>query len=70
MMKISVQLFKHKAYEFRWAFLSGILVGTSYIPFPPWALLFCYTPVWLYAVSDKRSIRSIFGAGWITQFTL
>ncbi len=51
------------------AILSGCLVGTSYIPFPPWALLFCLTPlwwVWLQTESPKR----IFLLGWITQFTL
>lgn len=69
-MKISTQFFKQKAYEFRWAFLAGILVGTSYIPFPPWALIFCYTPLWLYAVEDSRSVKSSFWAGWITQFVL
>lgn len=50
-------------------------MGTSYIPFPGWALLFCYAPLWL-AVSQiqlkekKISYRKIFFLGWITQFIL
>ncbi|WP_374078986.1 apolipoprotein N-acyltransferase [Bdellovibrio bacteriovorus] len=70
MMKRSIQFFKHKAYDFRWAILSGILVGTSYIPFPPWALIFCYTPLWLYATEESRSVKDSFWAAWITQFVL
>lgn len=55
--------------------LSGIFIGTSYIPFPGWALLFCYSPLWL-AVSEscaetqKISYRKIFFLGWISQFIL
>lgn len=69
-MKKWIQFFKHKAYDFRWAILSGILVGTSYIPFPPWALIFCYTPLWLYAAEEGRSKKEAWTAGWITQFLL
>jgi apolipoprotein N-acyltransferase len=70
MMKISIQFFKQKGYEFRWAFLAGIFVGTSYIPFPPWALIFCFTPLWLFAVSDSTKTKQSLWAGWIAQFTL
>lgn len=70
MMKRWLQFFKHKAYDFRWAILSGIFVGTSYIPFPPWALIFCYTPLWLFAIEETRSVKDAFWAGWITQFVL
>ena len=70
MMKRWFQFFKHKAYDFRWAILSGILVGTSYIPFPPWALIFCYTPLWLTVTDDKTDVKRAFWAGWITQFIL
>lgn len=69
-MKISIQFFKHKAHEFRWAILSGIFVGTSYIPFPPWALLFCYAPLWLFAIQENRTVKDSLTAGWITQFIL
>lgn len=70
MMKRWFQFFKYKAHEFRWAVLSGILVGTSYIPFPPWALIFCYTPLWLFATEESNSVKKSFWAGWITQFIL
>lgn len=49
--------------------LSGFLIGTSYIPFPPWALLFCYVPLW-WTLSEKTSLKSAFFHSWITQFIL
>ncbi len=47
--------------------LSGILIGTSYIPFPPWASLFCFVPLWLFW-SQQNSIRRVFLGGCITTF--
>lgn len=70
MMKRTIQFFKQKAYEFRWPLLSGVLVGTTYIPFPPWALVFCYTPLWLFAIEDSTSVKKSFWGGWVTQFVL
>jgi apolipoprotein N-acyltransferase len=52
------------------ALLSGVLIGTSFIPFPPWALLFCYVPLWIFSFSSQRSLKEVFLAGWITQFIL
>ena len=51
--------------------LSGILIGTSYIPFPPWAIFFCFVPLW-WAWMKSTSLRQILLLGWITQaiFTL
>ena len=49
--------------------LSGILIGTSYIPFPPWAIFFCFVPLWL-AWLKTDSYRTIFRTGWLTQFVL
>jgi len=64
---------------------SGVLIGTSYIPFPPWALAFCYAPLWIWTLSlmsleksaetpAKNSNKSlawkVFWGGWWTQFTL
>lgn len=54
----------------RWPLLSGILIGTSYIPFPPWALLFCYAPLLLWLDEDVSSRKQAFLGGWITQFVL
>ena len=55
------------------ASLSGILTGTSYIPFPAWAVFFCYIPMWwavLKAVKQNKSYKYIFFLGWISQFVL
>jgi apolipoprotein N-acyltransferase len=47
--------------------LSGILLGTSFIPFPPWALLFCFVPLWLFWLREPSWKRVFFG-GWLAQF--
>jgi len=47
--------------------LSGLFIGTSYIPFPPWALLFCYVPLWLFWIREE-SVRMILWGGWLAQF--
>jgi apolipoprotein N-acyltransferase len=49
--------------------LSGIFIGTSYIPFPPWALLFCLTPLWMY-FAKNQNWKSVVVGGWITQALL
>ncbi|MCI0654975.1 MAG: apolipoprotein N-acyltransferase, partial [Methylococcaceae bacterium] len=49
--------------------LSGILIGTSYIPFPPWALFFCFVPLWIFWMR-QNDFRRIFWGGWITAFVL
>ncbi len=49
--------------------VSGFLIGTSYIPFPPWALFFALVPLWLFW-SKEDSYKKIFISGWITQFIL
>lgn len=66
MMKNFGDFFK----SYRWAFLSGVLFGTSYVPFPPWAVLFCLTPLWLWLHEDASSRKQAFIGGWITQFVL
>lgn len=35
------------------AMISGILIGTSTIPFPPWALFFCLTPLLHIVLNEK-----------------
>lgn len=47
--------------------LSAVLMGTSYIPFYPWALFFCYVPLWLFALKQERLKPLLVGA-WICQF--
>jgi len=49
--------------------LSGFLIGTSYIPFPPWALFFCLAPLWIFW-TRTHSLKQVFWGGWITQFIL
>ena len=50
--------------------LSGILISTSYIPFPPWALFFCFTPLWYVWICQNLSGWKVFLYGWLTQFTV
>ncbi|MGA6994090.1 MAG: apolipoprotein N-acyltransferase [Candidatus Deferrimicrobiaceae bacterium] len=47
--------------------LSGVFLGTSYIPFPPWALFFCLVPLWLFWLRAGSWKRVLFG-GWLAQF--
>lgn len=49
--------------------LTGILIGTSYIPFPPWASVFCLIPLW-WSWLKQPSLKHIWWSGWIAQFTL
>ncbi|MDC0980202.1 apolipoprotein N-acyltransferase [Bdellovibrionales bacterium] len=49
--------------------LSGIFIGTSFIPFPPWAALFCFAPLWLIWLEQSR-LKPILISGWLTSFTL
>lgn len=49
--------------------ITGIMVGTSYIPFPPWALFFCFIPLMWYW-SHQNDLKKIFISGWIAQFIL
>ncbi len=49
--------------------LSGVLVATGYIPFPPWALPFCFVPLWLFWLREPSTRRVLWG-GWLAQFVL
>lgn len=49
--------------------LSGVLVGTSYIPSLPWALLFCIVPL-LCALRKTLSSQEAFKLAWVFQFVL
>lgn len=55
--------------RFRLPILAGILIGTSYIPFPPWAIFFAFVPLWLWW-NEQSSLKQVFWGGWWTQFTL
>jgi len=47
--------------------LSGILIGTSYIPFPPWASLFCFVPLWLFW-QQQQKLKAVLLGGLLTSF--
>src|SRR5512139_476226 len=47
--------------------LSGFLIGTSYIPFPPWAALFGFVPLWLFWSRQTR-LKHVFLGGLLTAF--
>lgn len=64
------KLFKNIFTNYKWGLLSGVLVGTSYIPFPPWAILFCYAPVWHFVYTENKTKKEAFKNLWWTQFTL
>lgn len=49
--------------------LAGILIGTSYIPFPPWAILFAFVPLWIFSIGAS-TYKQVFWGAWITQFIL
>jgi apolipoprotein N-acyltransferase len=46
---------------------SGFLIGTSYIPFPPWASLFCFVPLWIFWFQQK-TLKNVLLGGWLTAF--
>ena len=47
--------------------LSGVLIGTSYIPFPPWASLFCFVPLWMFW-RRQTSLKAVLAGGLLTAF--
>jgi apolipoprotein N-acyltransferase len=47
--------------------VSAVLIGTSYIPFPPWAIFFCYVPLWTVWLNEA-SWKRVAVTGWVTQF--
>src|SRR3954464_5852256 len=49
------------------ATMSGVLLGTSFIPFPPWAIFFCYVPLWLVWLTGP-SWKRVFWTGWLAPF--
>lgn len=44
-------------------------MGTSYIPLPPWALAFCWVPLWL-DLRTETSLKKVFWKAWVAQFLL
>ena len=52
------------------ALLSGIMAGTSFFPFPPWALIVFWTPLLLGLRPQNFSWKDVFIHAWITSFVL
>jgi apolipoprotein N-acyltransferase len=53
--------------------LSGIFIGTTYIPFPAWAIGFCYIPLWYglaMSYQKNEAYKMPFWMAWSTQFIL
>ncbi len=58
--------------------LSGFFIGTSYIPFPPWASLFGFIPLWIFWAQQTRLkpvllsavlttfVYTLIGFNWVT----
>lgn len=51
----------------KYSILSGVLFGTSYIPFPPWAIFFCLCPLWLVLLEEENPKKVAFYS-WLTTF--
>ncbi len=66
MMQTFVKFIK----KYRGPIISGLLTGFTYIPFPSWAVLFCYVPLWIFILKNELSLKEVFIAGWLTQFLL
>ncbi len=66
MMQRLIKFFK----KYQLSIFSGVLIGFSYIPFSPWAVLFCYAPLLLFIAQNNLSYKETFIAGWLTQFIL
>ena len=47
--------------------LSGVFIGTSYIPFPPWAALFCFVPLWIFW-QKQTHLKPVLIGGLLTAF--
>lgn len=56
-----------RKYDYLAVILSGIFVGTSFIPFYPWAIFFAWVPLWRYWVENPDP-KKVFWSGWTTQF--
>lgn len=53
-----------------WGIASGGLIGTSWIPFPPWALIAGLTPLFIFFMRSRSEFKKVFWAAWFCQLTL
>ncbi len=69
--KISITEKLKALFQNHWlGIFSGLMAGTSYVPFPPWAVLFCYVPLMLVIIDPQASLKKVFWNGWWSQFIL
>ena len=61
------KLWSHKNAPWLLPVLSGVLIGTSYIPFPPWAALFGFVPLWLFW-QQQHTLKAVLLSGILTSF--
>ena len=47
--------------------LSGFVIGTSYIPFPPWAAVFGFVPLWIFWQAQTQ-LKSVILGGMVSAF--
>lgn len=57
----------HTQHNWLLPIISGILIGTSYIPFPPWASLFCFVPLWIFWLQQTQ-LRFVLLSGLLCAF--
>lgn len=62
------QFYAQNQLAFLIGILSGVLTGTSYIPFFPWAILFNFAPLWWYWLYRASNRKQILLSGFLTQF--
>lgn len=70
MIRRIVDFFKRNRIGILAGAASGCLVGSSWIPFPPWALVFAYSPLFLFIEKNRSSLKQIFLAAWVCQLFL
>ncbi|MCE3009367.1 MAG: apolipoprotein N-acyltransferase [Proteobacteria bacterium] len=51
-------------------FLSGVLIGTSWIPLPPSWNFIAWVPLFYWLMSEDRTVKQAFWGGWWSQFLL
>jgi len=51
---------------YRLPIVSGLILGTSHIPFPPWGIFFCFVPLWVF-ILKQTEWKKIFWGAWVTQ---
>lgn len=64
------QLINQPKFKYWPAVLSGLFIGFTYIPFPAWAVLFGYVPLFWFWQTRAQNAKEAAIAGFITQFIL